>query len=85
MYDQEGLDCFVYTARAQASSAHANVFVGAVHHGPYALKIGIEDALGLIVRVTDVVARSMTFSAEITCKCHGTSPSSFDELLSPTS
>jgi hypothetical protein len=39
------------------------------------LEVGIEDPLGLVIGVTDVMAGLTTFATEIACKCHGYTPS----------
>jgi len=40
------------------------------------LEVGIEDPLGLVIGVTDVMAGLATFATEIAYKCHGDTPSS---------
>jgi len=40
------------------------------------LKVGLEDPLGLVIGVTDVMTGLATFATEIACKCHGYTPSS---------
>jgi hypothetical protein len=40
------------------------------------LEIGFEDSLGLVIGMTDVMAGLAAFAAEITCECHGDTPSS---------
>ena len=40
------------------------------------LEVRLEDPLGLVIGVTDIMAGLATFATEIACKCHGYTPSS---------
>ena len=67
---------FLDFAAAETACADPNAFRLAVDQCPDWLEIGLEDSLGLIIGVTDVIAGLATFATKITCKCHGCTPSS---------
>lgn len=70
------LNGFYDFAAAQAACADPNAFRLTVDQCPDWLEVGLEGPLGLVIGVTDVMARLATFAAEIACKCHWYTPSS---------
>ncbi len=70
------LDGFEDLAATQAARANSNAFRLTVDQCPNWLEVGLEDPLGLVIGVTDVMAGLATFATEIACKCHGYTPSS---------
>ncbi len=65
------LHSFLDFSAPQASSADTNTLRLAVDQRSDWLEIGLEDPLGFVVGMTDVMARLATFATEIACKCHG--------------
>jgi hypothetical protein len=49
------------------------------------LEVGFEDAFGLVIGMTDVMAGLAALAAEIACKCHRDTPSSSRMLKKPAS
>jgi len=75
--DSEGrsaLDRLLDFSTPQAAGTDPNAFWGAFHQCPHGLKIRIENPLGLVIGVTDVMAALVSLSTHITCKCHGIAP-----------
>ena len=70
------LNSFLDFAATQAACADSNAFRLTVDQCPDWLQVGLEDPLGLVISVTDVMARLATLATEIACKCHGYTPSS---------
>jgi hypothetical protein len=70
------LDGFLDFAATQTARADPNSFWLTVDQCPDWLQVGLEDPLGLVIGVTDVMAGLALFAAEIACKCHGYTPSS---------
>ena len=70
------LNGFLDFAAAETACADPNAFRLTVDQCPDWLEIGLEDSLGLIIGVTDVIAGLATFATKIACKCHGCTPSS---------
>jgi len=70
------LNGFLDFAATQAACADPNAFWLTVDQCPDWLEVGLEDPLGLVIGVTDVMAGLTTFATEIACKCHGCTPSS---------
>jgi hypothetical protein len=70
------LHSFLDFSTTQASGADPNTLRLAVDQCSDWLKVGLEDPLGLVIRVTDVMTGLATFATEVTCKCHRYSPSS---------
>jgi len=70
------LNGFLNFAATQAACADPNAFRLTVNQCTDWLKVGLEDPLGLVIGVTDVMAGLATFATEIACKCHGYTPSS---------
>ena len=70
------LNGFLNFAATQAACADPNAFWLTVDQCSDWLEVGLEDPLGLIVGMTDVMAGLTTFATEIACKCHGCTPSS---------
>ena len=70
------LHSFLDFSATQASGADPNTLRLAVDECSDWLEVGFEDPLGLVVGMTDVMARLATFTTEIACKCHGYAPSS---------
>ena len=68
------LNGFLDFAATQAARADPNAFGLTVDQCPDWLKVGLEDPLGLVIGVTDVMAGLATFATEIACKCHGYIP-----------
>jgi hypothetical protein len=69
------LDCFLNFSAPEASGADANPSGRTIDHCANSLKVWIECALGLVVRVTDVMTRLVLLGANITCKRHDDTPS----------
>jgi len=65
------LDGFLDFAATQTACADPNAFWLTVDQCPDWLQVGLEDPLGLVIGVTDVMAGLTTFATEIACKCHG--------------
>ena len=70
------LHSFLDFSATQASGADPNTLRLAVDQCSDWLKVGFENPLGLVVSMTDVMARLATFTTQIACKCHGYAPSS---------
>jgi hypothetical protein len=70
------LNGFLNFAATQAACADPNAFRLTVNQCTDWLEVGLEDPLGLVIGVTDVMAGLATFATEIACKCHGYTPSS---------
>jgi hypothetical protein len=70
------LDGFEDPAATQAARTDPNAFRLPIDQCSDWLKVGLEDPLGLVVGVTDVMAGLAAFATEIACKCHGDTPSS---------
>ena len=68
------LNSFLDFAATQAACADSNAFRLTVDQCPNRLEVGLEGPLGLVISVTDVMARLATFATEIACKCHGCTP-----------
>ena len=56
---------------AKATGADSNAFGRSVHHRADTLEVGIERAFGLVVGVTDVMARLVFLCADVAYECHG--------------
>lgn len=69
------LDGLLDQSGAEATGAHANLFVRSVYNCANSLNIGVKYPLGLVVRVTDVVSGLRFFLTEIARECHGSAPS----------
>ena len=67
---------FLDFAATKATCADPNAFGLAIDQCSDWLEVGLEDPLGLVIGMTDIVAGLATFATEITCKCHGYTPSS---------
>ena len=67
----KGSESFPDLATSETTGADADAPGRSVDHGADTLKVGVEGSLGLIIGVTDVVARLRSFRADVTCKCHG--------------
>ena len=65
------LDRFLHKTGAEAAGADLDAFRGAVDQRLDGLEIGIEDPLGLVVGVTDVIPGLTPLVADITRKSHG--------------
>ena len=70
------LNSFLDFAAAETACADPNAFWLTVDQCPDWLEVGLEDPLGFVIRVTDIMAGLTTFATEITSKCHGYTPSS---------
>ena len=70
------LNGFLDFAAAETACADPNAFWLTVDQCPDWLEVGLEDPLGLVVGVTDVMAGLPTLATEIACIYHGCSPSS---------
>jgi hypothetical protein len=68
---ERSLNGFLDEARTETAGADLDAFGGAVNQGLDGLKIGIEDPLGLVIGVTDVVPGLTPFVADLTRECHG--------------
>src|SRR6185295_12202260 len=68
------LDGFEDLAAAETARTDPNAFRLPVDQCPDWLKVGLEDPLGLVIGVTDVMAGLAAFATEIACKCHGDTP-----------
>jgi hypothetical protein len=65
------LDGLLNLAATETACADPNAFRLPVDQCPDWLEVGLEDPLGLVIGVTDVMTGLPTFATEITCKCHG--------------
>jgi len=63
-------------AATETAGTDPKAFGLSVYQRPHWLEVGLEDPLGLVVGVTDVMAGLTALAAEITSKCHGYTPSS---------
>ena len=70
------LDGFLDLAATETARADPNTFWLTVDQCPDWLEVGLEDPLGLVIGVTDVMAGLATFATEIAYKCHRYTPSS---------
>ena len=70
------LNGFLDFAATETACADPNVFWLTVDQCPDWLEVRLEDPLGLVIGVTDVMAGLTAFATEIACKCHGYTPSS---------
>ena len=70
------LDGFLNFAATQTACADPNAFWLPIDQRPNWLEVRLEDPLGFVIGVTDVMAGLATLAADITCKCHGCTPSS---------
>jgi hypothetical protein len=61
---------FLDFAATQAACADPYAFWLTVDQCPDWLEVGLKDALGLVIGVTDIMAGLATFATEIACKCH---------------
>ena len=68
------LDGFCDQPGPQTTGADADAQGRTVYKCFHALQIGIEDALGLVVCMADVISSLMFLPTEITGKCHGPTP-----------
>ena len=68
---RRGSDGFLDLAAAEATGADSNAFGRSTDHCADTLEIRIERALGLVIGVTDVMARLMLLCTDVTCECHG--------------
>jgi hypothetical protein len=68
------LNGFLNFSAAETACADPNAFWLTINQCTDWLKVGFEDALGLVISVTDVMAGLATFATEITCICHGYTP-----------
>ena len=68
------LNGLLYFAAAEATSADSNTLRLPIDQCLDRLKVGLEDAPGLVVCVADVITGLMLFPTEITGKCHGPTP-----------
>ena len=67
---------FLDLAATEAACADPNPFRLTIDQCSDWLEVGLEDSLGLVIGVTDIMAGLATFATEIACKCHGYTPSS---------
>jgi hypothetical protein len=67
---------FLDLAATEAACADPNPFGLTIDQCSDWLEVGLEDSLGLVIGVTNIMARLTTFATEIACKCHGYTPSS---------
>ena len=65
------LNGFLDFAAAQAACADPNALGLTVNQCSDWLEVGLEDPLGLVIGVTNVIAGLATLATEIACKCHG--------------
>jgi hypothetical protein len=70
------LNGFLDLAAAEAACADPNAFGLTVDQGSDWLKVGLEDSLGLVIGMTDIMTGLATFVTEIAGECHGYTPSS---------
>jgi hypothetical protein len=63
-------------AATETAGTDPKAFRLTVDQCPDWLEVGLEDPLGLVIGVTDVMAGLAPFATEIACKCHGYAPSS---------
>jgi hypothetical protein len=70
------LNSFLDFAATETAGADPNAFGLTVDQCPDWLEVGLEGSLGLVIGMTDIMARLATFATEITCICHGCTPSS---------
>jgi hypothetical protein len=70
------LDGFLDFAATETTGTDPNAFRLTVDQCPDWLEVGLEDPLGLVIGVTDVMAGLAAFATEIACICHGYTPSS---------
>lgn len=59
----------------EATRADSDAFGRTSDHCADTLQVGVERPFGLIVGVTDVMARLVFFRTDITYECHGNAPS----------
>ena len=70
------LNGFLDFAATEAACADPNAFGLAINQCSDWLEVGLEDPLGLVIGMTDIMAGLASFATEIACKCHGYTPSS---------
>ncbi len=70
------LNGFLDLAATEAACADPNAFGLTIDQCSDWLEVGLEDSLGLVIGVTDIMAGLATFATEIACKCHRYTPSS---------
>jgi hypothetical protein len=62
---------FLDLATTEAACADPNAFGLAINQCSDWLEVGLEDSLGLVIGMTDVMTGLAAFATEIACKCHG--------------
>jgi hypothetical protein len=67
---------FLDFAATETAGTDPNAFRLTVDQCSDWLEVGLEDPLGLVIGVTDVMAGLAAFATKIACKCHGYTPSS---------
>ena len=67
---------FLDLAATEAACADPNALGLTVDQCSDWLEVGLEDSLGLVIGMTDIMTGLATFVTEITGKCHGYTPSS---------
>ena len=72
-------------AATEAAGTDPNAFRLTVDQCPDWLEVGLEDPLGLVIGVTDVMAGLAAFVTEIACVCHRCTPSSSRMLKNSSS
>lgn len=70
------LNGFLDLAASEAACADPNAFGLTVDQGSDWLQVGLEDSLGLVIGMTDIMTGLATFATEIAGECHGYTPSS---------
>lgn len=68
---------------AKATGANVLVRNFAVHFGSYFMDVGIKAALGLFVRVADIVSGNPAFAADRTNSAHGIPPNDLPDISLP--
>ena len=62
---------FLDFAATETACADPNAFGLTVDQCPDWLEVGLEDSLGLVIGMTDIMTGLATFATEIAYKCHG--------------
>ncbi len=68
------LNGFLHFAAAKTACANSNAFGLTIDQRSDWLEVGLEDPLGLVIGMTDIMARLTPFATEIACECHGYTP-----------
>lgn len=69
------LESFFDFPTSEAAGADTDTPGRSVNQSPDTLQVGVERPFGLIVGVTDIMARLVLFGADVTYECHGRTPS----------